>query len=99
MPLPCAIDEFPTDFGCLPSNPVGFVEKFYGWGLGLLGMVGVLYMIIGAYLVLMSRGNIEQLQKGRTYIVYSIAGILLAIFGFVFIEIIGRDILKIPGIN
>ena len=88
-----------TDLGCLPSTPAGFVSQFYSWGLGLIGLVGLLYLIVGGYYILMSRGNPETLQKGRSYIIYAIIGILLAIFGFVFISIITSNILKIPGFS
>ncbi len=95
----CAINEVETDFGCLPNDPIGFVQKFYGWGLALLTFVALIFMIIGGYYLLTSRGDFEKLRKGKSFIFYSIAGLLLAIFGFVFIEIITGDILKIPGFS
>ena len=95
----CGASEVLTDLGCLPSDPIGFVEKFYGWGLGLVGFVALLFMIIGGYFVMASRGNIEMLARGKSFIYYSLAGLLLAIFGFVFIEVVTGDILKIPGFN
>ncbi len=88
-----------TDFGCLPNNPVGFVTSFYGWGLGLIGLVGLLFLIIGGYHLLLSRGDPMSVQKGKSYITYAIIGILLAIFGFVFISVIAGNILKIPGFS
>lgn len=99
MVAACSPTEILTDFGCLPNSPVGFVQKFYGWGLGLIGLVGVLFLIIGGYHILISRGDPNELQLGKSYILYAIIGILLAIFGFVFIQVIAGDILKIPGIN
>lgn len=92
----CAIDEVATDLGCLPTDPIGFIQKFYGIGLGLIGMVGILFLIYGGYHILTSGGNPDQLQKGKEYIYYSIAGILLAVFGFVFIEFIAGAI-GVPG--
>lgn len=97
--MACSINEVETDFGCLPTDPIGFVEKFYGIGLGLIAFVALIFMIIGGYFVMTSRGNIEQLQKGKTYIYYSIAGLLLAIFGFIFIQIVTGNILRIPGFS
>ncbi len=88
-----------TDFGCLPNNPVGFVAQFYGWGLGLIGMVGLLFLIIGGYQLLLSRGDPSRIQKGKSYITYAIIGILLAVFGFVFISVIAVNVLKIPGFS
>lgn len=88
-----------TDLGCLPNSPGGFVQEFYGWGLGLIGLVGLLFLIIGGYYILVSRGDPGQLQKGKSYITYAIVGILLAVFGFVFITVIASNILKIPGFS
>ena len=96
---PCPPNQTPTDLGCLPADPVAFTTTIYSWGLGLLSFVAVIFMIIGGYNIMMSRGNVEQLERGKSYIFYSIAGLLLAIFGFVFIEIVTGDILKIPGFN
>lgn len=86
-----------TDFGCIPNDPIGFVSKFYGIGLGFVGGVALLFIILGGYLILSSQGNTEQLNKGKTYIIYSILGLLLAIFGFALMEIIA-GVFKIPGL-
>jgi len=83
--------------GCVPEDPSGFVSTIYGWGLGLLGMVAVLFLIVGGFIILTSQGDPTKLQKGKEYIFYSIAGLLLALFGYVFMRLITVDILKIPG--
>lgn len=88
-----------TDLGCLPSNPYGFVAQFYNWGLGLIGMVGLLFLIIGGYYIMTSHGNPETLHKGKSYVTYAIIGILLAIFGYVFISVVAGNILKLPGFS
>lgn len=95
--MPCEANEVATDLGCLPNDPVGFIQQFYGWGLSLIGLVGLLFLIYGGYHVLTSGGNPEKLQKGKEYIVYSIIGLLLAFFGFVFIQFIAGGVLRIPG--
>ncbi len=95
--MDCRNDEILTDLGCVPTDPIGFVERFYGIGVGMIGMVALLFMIIGGYYVITSRGNIEQLQKGKSYIFYSLAGMFLAVFGFLFIQVVAGDILRIPG--
>lgn len=99
MALNCAPNEIITDFGCIPDDPVGFVARFYGIGLGIIGMVGILFFIIGGYHILISRGNPTQLETGKSYITYAIIGILLAVFGFVFVQVVTSDILKIPGFS
>ena len=95
--MACAVNEVATDLGCLPNDPIGFIQKFYGIGLSLIGMVALLFLIYGGYLVMTSGGNPEQLKKGKEYIFYAIAGMLLAIFGFVFVGFIAGSVLRIPG--
>lgn len=95
--MACSVDEVATELGCFPNNPVGFIQKFYGVGLSLIGMVGLLFLIYGGFQILTSGGDPAKLQKGKEYILYSIIGIALAIFGFVFIEFIAGGILQIPG--
>lgn len=93
----CAVDEVATELGCFPNDPVGFIQKFYGVGLSLIGTVGLLFLIYGGYHILTSGGNPEKLQKGKEYITYAIIGIMLAVLGFVFIQFVAGGILKIPG--
>lgn len=93
----CPPNQDWTDLGCIHTDPVGFAGQFYGIGLGLIGGVALLFVIYSGYLILFSQGNPEVLQKGKRYLVYSIIGLLLAIFGFVFVQTIAVDILHIPG--
>jgi hypothetical protein len=56
-------------------------------------------MIVGGYYLLTSQGNPARVTTGKSFIFYSIAGLLLAIFGFVLIKFVAGDIIKIPGFN
>ena len=95
--MACLSTETSTELGCIPNDPVGFVAKFYAIGLGLIGGVSLLYIIYGGYLILVSQGNPQKINDGKSYILYAIIGLLLAIFGYVFIQVIAIDILHIPG--
>lgn len=95
--LNCGANEIATDIACIPTDPIGFVSKFYGIGLGLIGGVALLFIIFGGYIILTSSGNPAKLNMGKNYIYYAIAGLLLGIFGFIFIQVIAVDILHIPG--
>lgn len=94
-----AIDPgcIPTDLGCVPSDVPSFVAKYYQYGLGIIGGVTVLFIILGSYIILTSRGNPQQLNNGKAYIAYALTGLILAIFGYLFVEVIARDLLRIPG--
>lgn len=95
----CALNEVQTELGCIPADPIGFTAKFYSIGLGLIGGVALLYIIYGGYIILTSKGNPEQLNKGKSFIFYSILGLLLAIFGYVFVQVVIADILHVPGFS
>lgn len=95
--MACTANEIVTDFGCVPNDPAGFVSKFYGVGLSLIGGVGVLFILYGGYLYLNSHGNQMAVEKAKTYITYAIIGILFAVFGYVFIQLIAGNVLHIPG--
>lgn len=95
----CLPTEVSTELGCIPTDPVGFVAKFYGIGLGLIGGVAVLFIIYGGYIILSSQGNPQNLSRGKDYIMYAVIGLLLAVFGYVFVQIIAVNVLKIPGFS
>jgi glucose uptake protein GlcU len=96
---PCGPNEVTTDFGCFPNDPIGFVQRFYGIGLALVGMVALIALIIGGYTILTSQGDQQRVRAGKAWIFYAIGGLLLAIFGYVIIQALAGDILKIPGFS
>ena len=95
----CPISQVATDFGCLPNNPIGFVAGFYQIGLPIVGGVALVAMIIGGYTIMTSQGDQQRVKAGKSWIFYAIGGLLLAIFGYVFIQTVAVDILKIPGFS
>lgn len=86
-----------TEVGCLPNDPVQFISKFYSIGLGIIGGVGILFIIYGGYLIITSQGNPMKLQQGQGYVKYAIIGILLAVFGYFLVQVITVDVLQVPG--
>jgi glucose uptake protein GlcU len=93
----CPINETLTELGCIPNTVQGFVSKFYGIGIGLIGGVALIFIIYGAYILITSQGNPDKLRDGKSYIVYAIIGLVLAIFGYIFVQVIAVDILHLPG--
>lgn len=97
--MACSSNEVLTDIGCIPDDPVGFAAKLYTVGLSLIGGVSLCFIIYGGFLILTSQGNSGKLRKGKNYIAYAVAGLLLGIFGFVLLESIAIDIFQFPGFN
>ena len=73
------------------------VNKILPFTIAFGGIALFLILMWGGYDFLMSQGNPEKINNGKSYILYAIIGLLLAIFGFVFIQVIAIDILHIPG--
>ncbi|SRR5258708_28759674 len=97
-PIPsCPAGQSYTDLGCVSEDPAGFFKQFYGYGLGIIGGVGIIFLLYGGYLILTSQGNPINIDSGKRYITYAIIGILFAVFGYLFVQIIAVDILHIPG--
>jgi glucose uptake protein GlcU len=99
MYMQCPVNQIATDFGCFPNDPVGFAQKFYGVGLGFIAGVALLALIYGGYAIMTSRGDPRRVSNGKSYIYYAIAGLLLAIFGYVFIQTVLVDVLHVPGFS
>jgi len=92
-------ETFIDGIGCIPNDPVKFVSKFYGIGLSVIGAVALLCIIFGGFTILTSQGNPSRIQYGKNYIIYSILGLLLAIFAVLIMQIVFGDVLKIPGFS
>jgi hypothetical protein len=84
---------------CVPKDPAGFAQTYYKIGLSAIGGLSLLFIIFGGYLFLTSEGNPDRLNNGKTFIFYALFGLLLAIFGYVFIEVVAIDILHLPGFS
>ena len=97
--MDCALNEISTDFGCFPNDHIGFTQRFYGIGLSFVAIVALVALILGGYAILTSKGDPHRVNVGKSYIFYAISGLLLAIFGFVFIQVVLVDILKVPGFS
>lgn len=93
----CPDGVIKTDLGSIPCTPGGFTTTLYGIGLSFIGVVGLLFIVYGGYLILTSQGNVEQLGRGKSYITYAIIGIVLAVAGFALYQIVALDVIKIPG--
>lgn len=89
-----------TDLGKIPCKSAAeFATSLYGIGLSFIGVVGLLFIVYGGFLILTSQGNAEQVGRGKQYITYSIIGVVLAIAGYALYQILAIDVIKIPGFS
>lgn len=100
--LSCVEDEknpkgIPTPLGCVKTNPAGLVSFILKFLLYISGGIAVLLIMFGGYNMMTSQGNPEKLQGAQETITSAVVGLLFIIFSLVLLEIIGVDILRIPG--
>ncbi|MBI2611628.1 hypothetical protein HYW54_02660 [Candidatus Gottesmanbacteria bacterium] len=87
-----------TAVGCVPTDVPNILKKFvWPFGLGMAGGVAFLYFLYGAFLILTSMGNPERINNGKEIMISSISGLLLIIFSIFILQVIGVQILRIPG--
>lgn len=86
-----------TVLGCLPTKPSSFVTWFLRFAMGIGGGVAFLFMVAGAFKVLTSGGDPNQLASGKKKITGAILGILVIVFAVIILRILGYDILQLPG--
>jgi len=81
----------------ITSNPQGFTKSLFGIILSMSGAVAILLIIISGYRLMMSGGNPEKVKGAKEQLTSAIVGLLFIIFSIVILQIIGVDILMIPG--
>lgn len=86
-----------TAIGSVNASPQGFVTKLFSLILSLSGGIALLLIIISGYKILSSQGNPEALKGAREQLTAAIVGLLFIILALVILQIIGVDILHIPG--
>ncbi len=96
----CSLPDRPainTAIGCVPTKPLEFIQTGFKFILAISGGLAFLMMLLGAFRMLTSAGNPETLQGGRDRFQSAIIGLLFVIFAVLLLQIIGFDILKLPG--
>lgn len=86
-----------TALGPFNTSPEQFVTKVFATLLGFAGGIALLFLIYAGYKLIVSRGNPEAMQGAKELLTSVIVGLLFIIFSFVTLEVIGVNILKIPG--
>lgn len=86
-----------TAIGNINTDPASFVKSIFSLVLGISGGVALILIIISGYRLMASQGNPEQVQGAREMLTSAIVGLLFIIFAFVILQIIGVNILCIPG--
>lgn len=88
-----------TVIGCVPTDFNTLLSVLMKYAVRISGSIALLMMIFGSFQMITSQGNAEALKNGRGQFVSAVIGLLFVIFSTLAMEIIGIDILGLPGIN
>ena len=86
-----------TAIGAISTDPQKIVGRIFQLVLGLSGGIALILIIISGYKFMTSGNNPESFQAAKDTLTSAIVGILFIIFSFVILQVIGVDILHIPG--
>lgn len=88
-----------SSVGILNTEPTYFVKSVFRILLSLSGGIALLLLIRSGYQIMTSKGDPEQLKEARERFTSTVVGLLFLIFSLVILQVIGVDILHIPGLS
>jgi hypothetical protein len=86
-----------TAVGPISTDAAGFVQSIFKIVLGLAGGIALILIIVSGYRYMASQGNPEAVKAATEQLTSAIIGLLFIIFSFVILQMVGVDILQIPG--
>ncbi len=89
--------QYATAIGSFGTDPLGFISTLGTWLFRIATISTFALMIYAGILFQLSRGDKEKIGKAREIITAAITGLIFLILSVSILQIIGIDILKIPG--
>lgn len=86
-----------TAIGCVPTEPRELVEGLLKFATYASGGIALLLMIFGALGLITAEGNPEAIKHAQEQFYSAIIGLLIIIFSVLLMQVIGVDILGLPG--
>ncbi|MGE5392144.1 MAG: pilin [Candidatus Saccharibacteria bacterium] len=68
------------------------VSKIYIWAIGAAGILALLMLIFGGYMVMTAGGNAQRAATGKSFLVSSITGLVLLLGAYFLLNTINPDL-------
>jgi hypothetical protein len=78
--------ETPSGTGLPSGGLLQILTSGMNWLLVVVGILGVIGFVIAGILYLTAAGDEGQIEKGKTAMIYSIVGVIVALLGVVIIK-------------
>lgn len=96
----CSTEEIPTAIGCINvSDTNAFTASILRLGVGIGGGIAFLLMLAAVFMIMTSAGDPKRMQAGQELITSALMGLMLIIFSVFLLQLIGVQILAIPGFS
>lgn len=86
-----------TAVGCIPTNPTSMIQTLIRIGLMIGGGVALLIILAGSFVLSTSQGDPKKTSEAKEMITSAIIGLVFIIFSVSILQLIGVQILQIPG--
>lgn len=97
-PTPGVCQSINTALGPIDvTNAGAFIKTIFALLLSLSGGIALILIIISGYRIMMAQGDPEKVKGAREMLTSAIIGLLFMIFSVSILQILGVDILHIPG--
>ncbi len=81
-------DNFTTILG--DANILEIIQKLIVFAFIIAGLLSAIFIFVGGVSFILSGGNDEKIKKAVNTIRYAIVGLIITIFSFTFVTIVGR---------
>lgn len=99
----CGDNEIDTAIGCISTSVDTTGDSFFGSvikiAVGLGGGLALLLMLYGVFIVTTSAGIPDKLKEGQEVITSAVSGLIFIILSVFLLNLIGINILGIPGLK
>ncbi|MBX4188367.1 MAG: hypothetical protein KW793_04525 [Candidatus Doudnabacteria bacterium] len=91
-PFVVAAQSVPCTSGTATGDIGRCVSQIYIWSLGISGILAVVMVVLGGYMIMTARGNGAQAAKGRTFLTSALAGLVLLLGAYLILNTINSDL-------
>lgn len=95
--LSCGTKGVATAIGCVETTPTDLIKNIFTFFVGVSGGIAFLTMLYGGFKMMVSRGEPQALSGAKQLFTSAIIGLLFVVFAILLLQIIGADILSLPG--
>lgn len=93
--LPSGVASTDIDLGT--NDPVDTVVNIVNWGLGILGLVAVIFILIGGFRWMTSAGNEKSVESAKNILIAAIIGLVIVMASYGVAQYVFSTLITVTG--